>query len=119
MAEKLADMDEDTFHAEVNRVVDVLGRGEVSEHERLYAFAIIREEKRRKALLLEERKALETEIAEKKAIIAEKERIIANLKQFRDDLQARVDEMNSFLKVGRNDPCPCGSGKKYKLCCGK
>lgn len=22
-------------------------------------------------------------------------------------------------KVGRNDPCPCGSGKKYKYCCGK
>lgn len=26
-----------------------------------------------------------------------------------------VDE----VKVGRNDPCPCGSGKKYKKCCGK
>ncbi len=23
------------------------------------------------------------------------------------------------LKVGRNDPCPCGSGKKYKKCCGR
>ncbi len=22
-------------------------------------------------------------------------------------------------KVGRNQPCPCGSGKKYKVCCGK
>ena len=22
-------------------------------------------------------------------------------------------------KIGRNDPCPCGSGKKYKQCCGK
>ena len=22
-------------------------------------------------------------------------------------------------KTGRNDPCPCGSGKKYKHCCGK
>lgn len=28
--------------------------------------------------------------------------------------------MNPFGgKVGRNDPCPCGSGKKYKHCCGK
>ena len=25
----------------------------------------------------------------------------------------------SAKKVGRNDPCPCGSGKKYKQCCGK
>src|SRR5688500_10295670 len=23
-----------------------------------------------------------------------------------------------MAKVGRNDPCPCGSGKKYKRCCG-
>ena len=26
---------------------------------------------------------------------------------------------DSSGKVGRNDPCPCGSGKKYKKCCGK
>jgi preprotein translocase subunit SecA len=26
---------------------------------------------------------------------------------------------NAIPKVGRNDPCPCGSGKKYKVCCGK
>lgn len=40
-------------------------------------------------------------------------------------LQEMVDQMweekrgNSSSKVGRNDPCPCGSGKKYKHCCGK
>jgi len=26
---------------------------------------------------------------------------------------------NETPKVGRNEPCPCGSGKKYKKCCGK
>lgn len=26
--------------------------------------------------------------------------------------------VNQGPKVGRNDPCPCGSGKKYKKCCG-
>jgi len=26
---------------------------------------------------------------------------------------------NPFAGIGRNDPCPCGSGKKYKKCCGK
>ena len=26
---------------------------------------------------------------------------------------------NDGPKIGRNDPCPCGSGKKYKQCCGK
>ncbi|HTG14601.1 MAG TPA: SEC-C metal-binding domain-containing protein [Blastocatellia bacterium] len=25
---------------------------------------------------------------------------------------------NKGPRVGRNDPCPCGSGKKYKKCCG-
>ncbi len=25
----------------------------------------------------------------------------------------------SATNVGRNDPCPCGSGKKFKLCCGR
>lgn len=27
------------------------------------------------------------------------------------------NQLDSNLKVGRNDPCPCGSGKKYKKCC--
>lgn len=26
---------------------------------------------------------------------------------------------NSFKKIYPNDPCPCGSGKKFKKCCGK
>lgn len=25
----------------------------------------------------------------------------------------------TVIKIGRNDPCPCGSGRKYKKCCGK
>ena len=32
----------------------------------------------------------------------------------------RVDEQQQKKKkIGRNEPCPCGSGKKYKRCCGK
>jgi uncharacterized protein YecA (UPF0149 family) len=27
------------------------------------------------------------------------------------------ESIRSELKVGRNNPCPCGSGKKYKKCC--
>ena len=34
-------------------------------------------------------------------------------------LQSRAQPEKTPLKVGRNDPCPCGSGKKYKNCCGK
>lgn len=33
-----------------------------------------------------------------------------------DDLQTNTFT-NPFRHVGRNDPCPCGSGKKYKRCC--
>ena len=32
---------------------------------------------------------------------------------------AKAKPIRSGPKVGRNDPCPCGSGKKYKQCCGK
>ncbi len=32
---------------------------------------------------------------------------------------AKVQVQRTTPKVGRNDPCPCGSGKKYKYCCGK
>lgn len=30
-----------------------------------------------------------------------------------------VQEFSFGKKIGRNDPCPCGSGRKYKKCCGK
>jgi tetratricopeptide (TPR) repeat protein len=31
----------------------------------------------------------------------------------------RIQPVRTGKKVGRNEPCPCGSGKKYKHCCGK
>ena len=33
--------------------------------------------------------------------------------------KARTVRKTASQKVGRNDPCPCGSGKKYKKCCGR
>ena len=45
-----------------------------------------------------------------------------------DDLEAeeelirnteKVDPIQADKAPGRNDPCPCGSGKKYKKCCGR
>ena len=33
--------------------------------------------------------------------------------------QKRSKTVVKGQKVGRNDPCPCGSGKKYKKCCGR
>ncbi|MDY2736088.1 preprotein translocase subunit SecA [Intestinibacter sp.] len=39
-----------------------------------------------------------------------------------DNISSSTDEKKPVVKeqkVGRNDPCPCGSGKKYKNCCGR
>ncbi len=33
--------------------------------------------------------------------------------------ERRVPYRRGKTKIGRNDPCPCGSGKKYKYCCGR
>ena len=35
------------------------------------------------------------------------------------EAQAKARPVRTGPKVGRNDPCPCGSGKKYKHCCGR
>jgi uncharacterized protein YecA (UPF0149 family) len=35
-----------------------------------------------------------------------------------DEDEPSDEEPVEHVKVGRNDPCPCGSGKKYKKCCG-
>ena len=36
-----------------------------------------------------------------------------------NDMRANTASSKENKLVGRNDPCPCGSGKKYKKCCGK
>ena len=35
------------------------------------------------------------------------------------ELESRQPLKRQEVKIGRNQPCPCGSGKKYKKCCGK
>ncbi len=49
---------------------------------------------------------------------------LQTIKGLDNDQQQVKSEINKTVvnegpKVGRNDPCPCGSGKKYKNCCGK
>jgi uncharacterized protein YchJ len=48
---------------------------------------------------------------------------VEELSSFYDALQADFPSSpvknKKNRKIGRNEPCPCGSGKKYKLCCGK
>ena len=42
------------------------------------------------------------------------DKILSIIKDFKKSKIVHVEK-----KPGRNDPCPCGSGKKYKKCCGK
>jgi hypothetical protein len=52
-------------------------------------------------------------------------RIKRHYHMFKETIDNEVPEESRTLplasreKIGRNDPCPCGSGKKYKKCCGK
>ena len=48
------------------------------------------------------------------AVDAEQDENIRDL----EFLQNKNVKTHSASKAGRNDPCPCGSGKKYKKCCG-
>ena len=47
------------------------------------------------------------------------ERKEVSKKMITNDGKDQVKHQKKSDKVGRNDPCPCGSGKKYKQCCGK
>jgi len=73
-------------------------------------------------------KAIQSNIARNifKAGFMQAERNIEQEKKERSNLRYSGDDDSSSSsttvrnanKVGRNDPCPCGSGKKYKKCCG-
>ena len=46
--------------------------------------------------------------------VLSEEKIMSIIKDFKRSKIVHVEK-----KPGRNDPCPCGSGKKYKKCCGR
>jgi preprotein translocase subunit SecA len=48
----------------------------------------------------------------------ERERVAEPTSTNHDDSVKR-EPIRKEKKAGRNDPCPCGSGKKYKNCCGR
>ena len=49
----------------------------------------------------------------------QRERVAEAISTNMDDSVKRQPIVRKGKKIGRNDPCPCGSGKKYKNCCGK
>ena len=75
--------------------------------------AAMEERQRREA----ERRALEFQHAESAGLAAAVSRADAVVAEAMP--QAQAPSVRDQPKVGRNDPCPCGSGKKYKQCHGK
>jgi uncharacterized protein len=55
--------------------------------------------------------------AERDALLSRLESNLGALSQMRDT-ETDVAPAPAAPKVGRNDPCPCGSGRKWKKCCG-
>ena len=59
------------------------------------------------------------------ASVTQKQKMEETIKAQRSQLSdhevstATAKKAAAAEKVGRNDPCPCGSGKKYKNCCGR
>ncbi len=49
----------------------------------------------------------------------EREQVAEPVATNKDDTAVSGPKVRKDKKIGRNDPCPCGSGKKYKHCCGK
>ena len=47
-----------------------------------------------------------------------KEKELAEMQFVGGDSSSVKNPVVKGKKVGRNEPCPCGSGKKYKKCCG-
>ena len=59
--------------------------------------------------------------AEKKGVdVSDKNQLESFIKEYNNDKIAKFMTETAKIsdKPGRNDPCPCGSGKKYKKCCG-
>ena len=57
--------------------------------------------------------------ANKAEVIARGEDYAANENDYYDPTPVKQEPIKVGPKIGRNDPCPCGSGKKYKHCHGK
>jgi len=54
-----------------------------------------------------------------KLVPQEPQRRVIRVTENRGEDEAKPTPVQVGKRVGRNDPCPCGSGKKYKKCCGR
>ena len=59
------------------------------------------------------------ESAEEEAAAIAQQRALEQKQEAAQMQLNHTDDIKTEKKIARNDPCPCGSGKKYKQCCGK
>jgi hypothetical protein len=90
--------------------------------EAVEAIDVIRDAFRRKSVDIsiagdEEDVEIELRLRERRATPAPRYQPLPSSQLGRPDESRDTDVSPRTVKVGRNDPCPCGSGKKYKKCC--
>ena len=70
------------------------------------------------------RRVLPLESGEQRKYVADDSEILVGAEEgdawnYMNGLEMQTPYVRTEPKIGRNDPCPCGSGKKYKKCCGR
>lgn len=118
---ELEALPDDKMKELLEAVQALLEKGDVPREALPYIVAVIKEYKRRSELLDQKIVELQQETANKKREHLNLKHETNRLRQImtlREQQAAKVETTGSFTPR-RNDPCPCGSGKKYKHCCGK
>ena len=87
----------------------------------LTAVAVLKEQYRRSQELQEQVNRLQAELREKQNVEKQLLQEHNQLLRTKEKMERMITEGRTQGKLTprRNDPCPCGSGKKYKQCCGK
>ena len=121
LAAELAAMSDNDFTLLAEDTQSLLNTGDVHESEVITAVAVLKEQYRRSQALQEQVTRLQAELREKQNV--EKQLLQEHHQQLRtkEKMERMIAEGETTGKLvpRRNDPCPCGSGKKYKQCCGK
>lgn len=95
----------DAFDEMISEISDAVAKTVVSVR-------IMTESERKEQILRAQHKSLSTASEERKGV---SRGTAVSSQQDGTSIQVR----RTSPKIGRNDPCPCGSGKKYKNCCGR
>ena len=126
--EKLKVLPLEDLQSLAKEIADLMEKPETSSLSRPHIEVIISELQLRTEDLKKESESLRQQMAEAEQRAAERKQECNRLKHEVHHLQQKAEyeefRANRVQTIGsftprRNDPCPCGSGKKYKHCCGK